>query len=186
MKTNFTTTATICVLAVCWTTTLSLSGCSYGEKSSVVSDADSAPAVSVDGSKYLLDEEPGDVRGVTETRKDAKDGDDLVIVGRIGGSQSPFTEGLAAFSIVDESLRACSDIPGDLCEKPWDYCCETHLLADSTVLVKVVDDQETLIQADARQLLQVKELSTVVVQGKAKRDDAGNLTVLAHHIYVKE
>ena len=39
--------------------------------------------------------------------------------------------------------------------------------------------------ADARELLNVKELTTVVVTGKAQRDDAGNLTILATGVYVK-
>ena len=38
---------------------------------------------------------------------------------------------------------------------------------------------------DARELLHVKELFTVVVQGTTQRDDAGNLTVLASGVYVK-
>ena len=42
------------------------------------------------------------------------------------------------------------------------------------------------MKEDARKLLDVKELSTVVVQGKAQRDDAGNLTVLATGVYVKK
>jgi hypothetical protein len=36
---------------------------------------------------------------------------------------------------------------------------------------------------DARELLGVKELQTVVVKGKAKRDEQGNLTVLASGVY---
>ena len=43
-----------------------------------------------------------------------------------------------------------------------------------------------MVKEDARKLLDVKELSTVVVQGKAQRDDAGNLTVLATGVYVKK
>ena len=42
------------------------------------------------------------------------------------------------------------------------------------------------MKADAKELLSVKELSTVVVKGKAKRDDAGNLTVHASGVYVKK
>jgi hypothetical protein len=52
-------------------------------------------------------------------------------------------------------------------------------------LVKVVDENGSLVKADARELLHVKELSTVVVKGKALRDDAGNLTILASGVYVK-
>lgn len=53
-------------------------------------------------------------------------------------------------------------------------------------LVKVVDEGGSLVKADARGLLNVEELSTVVVQGKAQRDDAGNLTVLAGGVYVRK
>ena len=118
-------------------------------------------------------------------RTTAKDGDSVVIVGRIGGSENPWIAGRVAFSIVDLSLKACSDIPGDQCEIPWDYCCETHKLPTSLALIKLVDTNGDLVKADARELLKVKELSTVIVNGKAQRDDAGNLTVLASSVYVK-
>ncbi|MDP6554629.1 MAG: hypothetical protein QGF59_06925 [Pirellulaceae bacterium] len=42
------------------------------------------------------------------------------------------------------------------------------------------------MKADARELLKVKELSTVVVKGKAQRDDAGNLTVVASGVFMKK
>ena len=51
---------------------------------------------------------------------------------------------------------------------------------------KVVDEDGSLVKADAKGLLDVKELSTVVIKGKAQRDDAGNLTVLASGVYVKK
>ena len=141
---------------------------------------------SVDGSKYLLSAEPVGAQDVIAVREAAGDGDDVLIVGRIGGAEDPWTEDFAAFTIVDNSLKACSDIPGDECPIPWDYCCEMKRLRQSKALVKVVDDQGDLVKADARQLLNVKELSTVIVKGKAKRDDAGNLTVLATGVFVKQ
>ena len=39
--------------------------------------------------------------------------------------------------------------------------------------------------ADARKLLGVKELQTVVVRGRAKRDEAGNVIVLADGLHVR-
>ncbi len=39
---------------------------------------------------------------------------------------------------------------------------------------------------DARKLLGVKELTTIVVQGIAQRDDANNLTILASGVFVKK
>jgi hypothetical protein len=162
----------ICVVAL-------LVGCSPA-----VTPVTSAPST-VDATQYVLSEEPEDAADVIQVRQAAQDGDDIVIVGRIGGRINPWIEGRAAFSIVDSSLKACTDIPGDTCPTPWDYCCEGNLSTGSA-LVKFIDNDGQLVKANAQELLGVKELSTVVVQGKAKRDEAGNLTVLANGIYVKK
>lgn len=85
----------------------------------------SAPAVStanVDSSKFLLASEPEGVVGVIEGRNNAKHQDDVAILGRIGGSEDPWVEGRAAFSIVDVSLKSCLECGSDECPKPWDYC----------------------------------------------------------------
>lgn len=137
------------------------------------------------GHKYSLASEPQDAQDVIQVRENAQNEEAVVVVGRIGGSANPWVEGKAAFSIVDLSLKACSDIEGDTCKMPWDYCCETDLLPKATVLVKVVDDSGKLVAVDARELLQAKELQTVVVQGTAKRDEAGNLTLVAAGVYLK-
>jgi len=164
-----------------------LVGCSQQtEAPTAEGQSNSESAASVDGSAFLLDAEPEGAGDVIAVREQAGDGDEIVIVGRIGGSANPWIDGRAAFSIVDGSLKACSDIEGDNCPKPWDYCCETSRLPDATALVKVVDDNGELVEADAKELLNVKELSTVVVQGKAQRDEAGNLTVLASGVFVKQ
>lgn len=145
-----------------------------------------ASASAIDGSTFLLSEEPSTAATVIEARENSRDGDEIVLVGRIGGSANPWVEGRAAFSIVDQSLKACSDIPGDQCEKPWDYCCETHKLPASTAFVKFVGENGRPLNADARELLDLKELQTVVVRGKARRDEAGNLTVLADGLFVRD
>lgn len=168
-------------------------GCGQGEQTSE-KPAASAPETATttdaqhadDAGTYLLSSEPEGARDVIAVREAAGDDEDIVIVGRIGGSENPWVEGRAAFSIVDPSLKACSDIPGDSCPKPWDYCCETDKLPTSTALVKVVDGQGELVKSDARELLHVTELQTVVVRGKAKRDEDGNLTVLADGVYVRK
>lgn len=161
-----------------------MAGCSQQADSSAGSPSAAVPVI--DGAPFVLNSEPAGAEAVIKVRETAEDGDDVVVTGRIGGSENPWIESLAAFSIVDESLKACSDIEGDQCPIPWDYCCELGKLPTSTALVKVVDSDGQLVKADARQLLNVKELSTVVVTGKAQRDDAGNLTVLATGVFLKE
>ena len=162
---------------------LAAAGCT---QNSSQSDNTAGPSTtSIDGSAYVLSNEPAGAAPVIAVREQSKDGDEVVLVGRIGGSANPWIEGRAAFSIVDPSLKACSDIPGDECPKPWDYCCEATRLPSSTALIKFVDDKGRPLQADARKLLSLKELQTVVVSGKAQRDAAGNLTVLATGLYVR-
>lgn len=136
-------------------------------------------------SKYLLASEPAGPLSVIEARKSAKDSAEIVLLGRIGGDVKPWVEGRASFLIVDESLKPCSEIPGDDCETPWDYCCDTDRLPKAKATIKFVNDKGETLPTDARQLLGVKELQRVIVQGKAKRDDAGNLVVLASGIFVK-
>jgi hypothetical protein len=137
-----------------------------------------------EGVKYVLAAEPDGGQAVAAARKDAANAEEIVVVGRIGGSTQPWSEGIAAFTIVDPALKACNQIPGDACKTPWDYCCEPNLKA-STALVKFVDNGGNVVKADARTLLALKELDTVVVKGKSQRDDAGNLTILARGIYVR-
>jgi hypothetical protein len=141
------------------------------------------PAPEAKRADFLLKEEPPGALGVKAARADCKDGDAVVVVGRIGGDKKPWIDGRAGFWIVDASLKSC-DQNNENCETPWDYC---HMpkeeLRQHVATVKVVDDQGATVPVDARQLLGVKELQTVVVRGQAKRDEKGNLTVLATGIY---
>ena len=45
--------------------------------------------------------------------------------------------------------------------------------------------QGSVVRHDARATFGLKELQTVVIRGTAERDDAGNLTVLATGMFVK-
>ncbi len=66
------------------------------------------PARPATGPKFLLAAEPAGAKGVIDVRKEAKDGDEVVVVGQVGGDKQPFTEGRASFLIVDPSLQACT------------------------------------------------------------------------------
>ena len=136
------------------------------------------------GQKFMLSDEPPAVQGVMELRKNAKNGDEVAVVGRIGGSTEPFLDGRAGFTIVDVSFKPCNERDGDECPTPWDYCCDPkELLTTGTISVKFTDEQGKTLATDARKLLGLKELNTVVVKGKAQRDSDGNLVVLATGLY---
>ena len=130
----------------------------------------------------MLASQPAGAKGVAEVRQSAKDGDEVVVTGRVGGDAEPFIDGAAAFTIVDPALQPCPADEG--CPTPWDYCCDVDKTAANKAMVKVVDEQGRTVTTDARKLLNVEPLSEVVVHGRAKRDDAGNLTVLADGVYV--
>jgi hypothetical protein len=141
-----------------------------------------ADAAKAPESAYLLTEKPADAQGVALARKNEAGDDEVTVEGLIGGSEAPFVEGMAAFTIVDPAVQPCSADEG--CPMPWDYCCNTDQLKDSMAMVKIVGADGKTVSKDARELLGVKELSKVVVRGKAKQDEQGNLTVLADKVYV--
>lgn len=135
--------------------------------------------------RYILKEEPKKAADVIVTREKIKDKDDVVVVGRIGGRVNPWIKGTAAFSIVDVSLKPCNEIEGDTCETPWDYCCEADL-PKATLLITILDDKTgKTLKHDAREVLKLKELQTLVVQGKARRDSKGNVTIAASRIFIR-
>jgi hypothetical protein len=147
--------------------------------------AAAAPAASTVDKNYLLEEEPKEAKDVIAVRKDSKDQQDVVLVGRIGGRVNPWVKGMAAFSIVDRTLTPCNEIEGDMCKTPWDYCCETNL-SKASLLVTVTDKNGKVVKKDARELLGVKELDTVTLVGKVKRDKAGNVSIMASKLYVAQ
>ncbi|REJ66399.1 MAG: hypothetical protein DWQ31_15155 [Planctomycetota bacterium] len=154
---------------------LALAGCTQGDTNASTDAA---------GQRYLLDAAPAGALEVLAARETVKNEDEIVVVGRIGGRMKPLNEDLAAFYLVDNSYRACSDIEGDECPTPWDYCCDSPG-TKGQVLVTVVDENGQVVDKGARELLGLKELQTVVVRGSAERDDKGNLTILATGIFVK-
>ena len=60
-------------------------------------------------------------------------------------------------------------------------------MARASAMIKFLDEQQQTLKIDARKLLGVPNLEgqIVVVGGRAKRDDAGNLTVTASQFYVR-
>lgn len=145
---------------------------------------DSVAQVNATGSSFVSKTEPSGAIPVGAARSEAKNDTPLVMVGHIGGSEKPFIDGLAAFTIVDPKVPYCA--PDEGCPTPWDYCCEQNDVKDNIAMVKLVDANGNPVSGDAKALLGVKELSLVVVEGKAQRDDAGNLTLLTEKVFVKK
>jgi len=170
--------------------TLRLITLSFGALAFVAGCGTSTPAPTAssgpapEGAAYLLSEEPAGAGSVKEARVNSKSDDKVTLVGRIGGDVNPWVENQAAFLIVDTAMKPCAADEG--CKTPWDYCCDAGDLPANKAMVKVVDSSGKPVAMDARKLLGLKELQTVVVRGQAQRDDAGNLTILADGHFVRK
>jgi hypothetical protein len=160
-----------------------ISGCG-GSSIASISPPETAPA-SIDGAKYVLDEEPDGAVGVIAARESANDGEPIVVVGRIGGATNPWIDGRAAFMLLDASMTVVADgtdsAEGQIC---MDDCCAQQR-ATSTTLVKVVDASGRVLAADARQLLGVAADDMVVVRGTVSKDENGNFAVLADGVHIR-
>lgn len=157
-------------------------GCGQTTIAPAPQSTSATPAASAGGAEVLLHEQPVDAKPVGDVRESAEDGIEVTILGRIGGGANPWVDGRAAFTIVDPKVEPCH--PSEGCPTPWDYCCSTDQIPKNRAMIKVVDAAGGTVEQDARQFLGLKELQTVVVKGKAKRDEAGNLTVLANGVFV--
>jgi hypothetical protein len=116
---------------------------------------------------------PGDgAMSVLEAKSGAKEGETVLVRGRIGGSVSPFVSGRAMFTIVDGSMLACSDTPDDGCKTPWDYCCEPAAdIARHAATVTVVGENGEPLRATLKGQGGLGELSTVLVRGTVVQND---------------
>jgi len=163
-----------CVLIV--GLSLAAAGCGHsGEAAAVGARA----AADVESAAHRLAAEPAGAKDLAAVYGEAEDGDDVVVVGRIGGRGSPWVENLAAFTIVDPAA-----VPRASC-CPNLICGSAHGEPVVQALVRVVDADGQTIAVDSRQLLGIEASQVVVVRGKARRDTAGNLSILAHGVFVR-
>lgn len=169
-------TAIVAVVGLGWVV---VAGCSQNKP------AAHAPAEPSDqGKSFILASEPAGVRNVNEVVATAKDQEEVTVIGRIGGDEKPWDEGVASFRIADVSLVPCNEREGDTCPIPWDYCCDLPLLKTHTIAVAFTDAAGQPLDADARALFGLRELQTVVIRGKLHRQD-GAQKIIAEKIFVR-
>ena len=136
----------------------------------------------------FVDAAPEGALDVTEVKESAKEGDVVVMRGKVGGTMEPFVEGRAALILgSDVSIQSCEIRDGDGCETPWDYCCMApeDLLA-GTATVQVVGADGRPLKTAFRGAKGIKELSVLVVKGTVgPRPDPGTLVINATAIYVE-
>lgn len=131
---------------------------------------------------------PANGTHVAAAKAAARQGEEITIVGRIGGSANPYVADRAIFTIVDPALKACSDMDDpDHCDKPWDYCCEDRAkLRAGTATIEIAGADGKPIAVAVRGVQGLDPLVTVAVTGTVtERNDAGLLVVRAKRIEVR-
>jgi len=125
---------------------------------------------------------------VAAAKAAARQGEEIVLVGRIGGSEEPFVKGRAVFTIVDPSLKSCADMDDpDHCKTPWDYCCEDRdAMKRGSATIEIAGPDGRPLPVDLRGTADLVPLATVAVTGTVvERNDAGLLVVRAKRIEVR-
>lgn len=134
----------------------------------------------------LLKEAPAGAKPIADIKKSAKAGDEVVLVGRVGGRVDPISKDRAILTVMDPSVTSCKEMPGDTCPTPWDYCCEERdsLVANSAT-VQVVDAAGKPITVGLEGVAGIKPLSELVVKGKVQQADGKVLIVNATGVFVR-
>jgi len=132
---------------------------------------------------------PDGAKDVGEVKASAKEGDEIVIRGRVGGSKSPFVPNRAAFTLAgfSDKITACSDRPDDGCKTPWDYCCDApaDIIANSAT-VQVVGADGHALAGTFRGVHDIDHLTTLVIKGTVgPRPDPKVFVVNATEIFVE-
>lgn len=166
-----------------------ISGCGTSAPAKPAVTNSEKPATTPLAADFFLKEPPAGAKDVLVVKKEAKEGDEVLIRGRVGGGKNDtFTQGRAMMYIMDPAIHSCDMNPGDDCATPWDYCCETpEDIAANKATIQFVGPDDKVLKADLKGSNGIDHLSVVVVKGKVgKRDDPKVLVVNASGIYVEK
>tara|TARA_Y100000589_G_scaffold312203_3_gene332338 strand:+ start:522 stop:1115 length:594 start_codon:yes stop_codon:yes gene_type:complete len=173
-------TTSICCLA--------LIGCKdSNDASSSDAKKTAAPtAVTIPASSFTT-KRPENVKDLIEVKKNAKTGDDVVFLARVGGKIKTFTDSHAIFVAADPSLISC-ELMGeeDHCTIPEDYCCEDpQKMKAGLATIQFVDDQGRPLKTTAMGAGGLEPLKYVVIDGTIRdMNDEGLFIVDAKSIWV--
>jgi hypothetical protein len=116
--------------------TTALAGCGGSSTPADDASAQAGPGATT----WLLADMPSGAVPVAQAKQTAREGDQVVVRGRIGGRPDPMSHDVAMFVMMDPALPSCRE-RGDGCRKPWDYCCETtETITANSATVQLIDD----------------------------------------------
>ena len=137
----------------------------------------------------VLDAAPEGAVEIAKVKASAKEGDEVVVRGQVGGSREPFVAGRAALTIADgDVLTSCDEMPADGCDAPWDYCCEdpAKIMANSAT-IQVVGADGRPLKASLEGVGGIEGLKVILVKGVVgPRPDPNVLVINATGIFVEQ
>lgn len=139
--------------------------------------------------ELILTAAPAGAKDVGVLKQEVKDGDEVVIRGRVGGKDKDvFTPGYASFYLADMKLVPCNTKPGDDCKTPWDFCCEEReTILSNLVTVEARGADGKPLKVDLQGVKGIDLLSVLVIKGKAVRQGSDkNLTIVPSGIFVEQ
>jgi len=131
----------------------------------------------------ILAAAPEGAKDILEVKKSIKEGDEVVIRGRVGGDVKVFVG--ATMLVTDMSLQSCDMKPGDECKTPWDYCCDPpETIQQHRALVQLVGADGKTLKTSLEGTL--SPLDIVVVKGKVYKAESSNFIINATGIFVEK
>ena len=149
---------------------LSLAAC--GDKPSSESagtEGASSPTVST-AEAFLLKADLPEAIDIYDVRKKSV-GEEVTVYGRVREE----VEGMAAFTLIDQSMPYCGQEVACGCTTPWDYCCDTDMIPDASLPIEVRDAKGEILEIDAAAM---RLLDLIVVKGKLEKTESGGLVLV--------
>jgi hypothetical protein len=161
---------------------LVLYGCGRGESETA---ADGSAQMDTLPANLVVKTAPQGAQDIPAAKASAKEGQPIVIKGKIAGNERPLADSRAIMTILDPTVKTCDTMPGDACVTPWDACCEPiEVRTAKSATVQVVGADGKPLKTTLKGVGGLEPLKQVIVSGVAK--SAGDaLVVEAKEIYVQ-
>ena len=167
-------------------TSVTLLGCEGKGNEKANKTTTTKAAVGIPAITFMADR-PADVKDLVEVKTNAKVGDQVTFLARVGGRGKPFVEKQAIFVAADPSLRSCDLVVDDNhCPSPSDYCCEDGaLLRNGMATIRILGEDDRPLRVNAKGAGGLQATKFIVVQGTVSdRNDEGLFIVDAGKIWV--
>ena len=135
----------------------------------------------------ITSEIAGDPISVIDLINTKGDGEQVIVLGRIGGRVEPFAKNRAMFQLIDDSLESCIDLQDDGCPTPQDYCCTPpETIEESSITVQVLGENNKPLSLGLEGVDGLESLSTLIISGSVSKSGDGATLITAEKIVVSK